>query len=288
MKQRLFLVFSTLIAMELTGQNSTDTIIDAHCHIKTQSNESFKDINTYLSQNHAVNIKYVFGITFAGQGNIHQTIAQNDSLLLIAKTNPKFIPVCSVHPYDGEDALKELDRISILGVRVIKLHPVIQDFQILDERVLRMIKYAGAKNIVILICSYSFIQQNNIEKLLTLALINPDTKFIFAHLGLIDFDKFSAFKLVKKQTNLFRNVWFDISVTVNTYADSPYEDQLVWVMRQVGIERIFFGSDDPAYPLSEALTAFYKLDLNHEERKLILYKNALNFIKTNRLSSMTD
>ncbi len=40
-----------------------------------------------------------------------------------------------------------------------------------------------------------------------------------------------------------RNLWFDLSATAHFFADSPYEEQLVWVARQIGTDRLLFGSD---------------------------------------------
>ncbi len=44
--------------------------------------------------------------------------------------------MCSVHPYDGDAALDELERVETAGgARGVKLHPNTQDFDVADERV---------------------------------------------------------------------------------------------------------------------------------------------------------
>lgn len=49
------------------------------------------------------------------------------------------------------------------------------------------------------------------------------------------------------------SVRVDVSVTASLYADSPYRDQFVCVLRQVGIDRVLFGSDYPFYTTTEAI-----------------------------------
>lgn len=259
-----------------TAQDKSIAVIDAHCHIKTTAQDTqLPTMEEYFMDNKSVNIQYLFGVTIARKGNIEQTMAQNDSLFAMAKRNSKFIPVCSVHPGDNDTAIKELERIKQNGGKIIKLHPLTQQFTIISEDVIRVVRKAGELGLVILIDGYGFVIPNYLEHLWQLAMICPQTNFIIAHMGGTDFYKLSGLHLVKKlNPEMFNNVWYDLSAVVTIYADSPYQAQFEWIIKKVGTDRILFGSDQPAATLSDALDAFYKLKLSDSEREQILYKNA--------------
>jgi len=262
------------------AQNPSYPIIDSHCHIKTIPTEDmFITMEEYFAENKSINIKYLFGITLAQRQNIEEMKTRNDSLFSMARRDSRFIPVCSVHPNDGEAAIEELSRIKSLGGKIVKLHPVNQNFPILSNEVFNVARVAGELGLIILIDGYGFIIPNYVEHLLQLAMFNPQTKFIIAHIGGTDFHKLGALNVVQAQNpGLLSNVWYDLSATVNIYADSPYKSQLEWVIRNIGVDRVLFGSDNPVASLSEALNAFYKLDFNETEREKILYKNAVELL----------
>jgi hypothetical protein len=39
------------------------------------------------------------------------------------------------------------------------------------------------------------------------------------------------------------NIYFDISAIMVLVADSPIEDEFVWTMRNIGMDRLLLGSD---------------------------------------------
>lgn len=284
MNVRLFLVLSIfiLLGFNIQAQTPTNPLIDSHCHVKGCADEGLGvTLESYFTENKDLNIKYVFGINIAYQGNISQTKIQNDSLYAMSIRDSRLIPVYSVHPYDGEDAVDELERISELGAKFIKLHPITQQFAILDSRTIEFARLIGEKNITILIDGYGFVTPNYVEELLTLVLVLNKTRFIIAHMGGSDFHKFAPLYFVKKTNpGIFENLWVDISATVNIYEDSPFQEQLLWTMRQFGIDRILLGSDTPMKTFKEALDALYKLGVSKEEEEAITYKNALNLIES--------
>ena len=268
------------ISSNLVAQNPAHPIVDSHCHIKTSpADELFITMEDYFAANQSFNIKYVFGLTIAQKGKIEEMKAQNDSLFSMARRNSRIIPVCSVHPADGEVAIEELHRIKNLGGKIIKLHPITQQFPILSNEVNNVSRVAGELGLIILIDGYGFVVPNYVEHLVTLAINNPKTKFIITHMGGTDFYKLGGFNLVKTlNPELLENVWYDLSATVIIYADSPYKSHLEWVIRSVGVNRVLFGTDNPIASLSDALNAFYKLDFDDIERENILYKNAIGLL----------
>jgi predicted TIM-barrel fold metal-dependent hydrolase len=58
-------------------------------------------------------------------------------------------------------------------------------------------------------------------------------------------------------------------------ADSPIEEEFVWTLRNIGIDRVLLGSDYPQFSLAQTLDALERLDLDESERVKIRYTNAL-------------
>src|SRR3546814_17787955 len=92
------------------------------------------------------------------------------------------IAIATVHPYDGDAALAEIDRVAALGVRLLKIHPHTQKFDAADPRVLALVKHAGDKGMIVVMDNASIVPSDN-EKLFNLALAAPKTKFLFGHMG---------------------------------------------------------------------------------------------------------
>jgi predicted TIM-barrel fold metal-dependent hydrolase len=71
-----------------------------------------------------------------------------------------------------------------------------------------------------------------------------------------------------------RNVWVDISVTAAMLAGSPFAEQLAWVLRRVGVDRVVFGSDYPVDDPLTAIRAVAELGFTDKEQAAILHDNA--------------
>jgi predicted TIM-barrel fold metal-dependent hydrolase len=110
----------------------------------------------------------------------------NDAHFALAKKHPEMLPIATVHPYDGEAAIEEVSRVAALGFKVLKLHPHTQKFDPSDPRVLAVVTRAGDLGMIVLMDNFNIIPGDS-EKLFNLALAAPGTKFIFAHLGGMNF-----------------------------------------------------------------------------------------------------
>lgn len=265
----ILLILST--CLNARGQSNYDSIIDIHVHLWDLG----KSPEQYINANRNKNIRLGGIVIIQKPGDLKSTRHKNDEIISLSKLHTNIIPVCSVHPYDGDSALVELKRLKTLGVKLIKLHPITQNFDIEDERVSRVAEAAGNLGIVVLIDSYTFFQRNNVEKLLYLAYRNRNTNFIFAHLGGPEFEKFGFHGFLRTTNSWFaNNMWFDISATINILADSPYKDELEWTIRTIGIDKILFGSDFPQFSVDETIKSLDKLELSNSEKEQILYSNA--------------
>ena len=254
-----------------------DAVVDTHVHL----HKGEASIAGYRAQLKAAGQSVdAFGAMWFGGPN--QALAgkpddialRNDALIALAAKNPDMIAIATVHPYDGDAALAEVDRVAARGVRLLKIHPHTQKFDAADPRVLTLVKRAGEKGLVVVMDNASIVPSDN-EKLFNLALAAPKTKFIFGHMGGLGFRFWNILALARTAENLFAdNIYFDISGSVILAADSPIEAEFVWTIRNVGVDHVLIASDFPQISLAKTLEAFAKLDLTEEERAKIRSGNA--------------
>jgi uncharacterized protein len=215
-------------------------------------------------------------------GDVAQIRAQNDALVALAAKYPKMVPIATVHPYDGQSALDELKRVERLGVRIIKLHPHTQKFEVADPRVLTLVQQAGALGLIVLMDNANIIAGDS-ENLFNLAVSAPKTTFVFAHVGGLNFRFWNILVLARTAERFFgNNIYFDISGTVLLAADSPIEAEFVWTLRNIGIDHVLLGSDYPQVTLGQTLDALERLDLEESEKSKIRYGNAQRLLNRSR------
>jgi predicted TIM-barrel fold metal-dependent hydrolase len=249
-----------------------ENVFDVHVHVWNGE----KSIQDYLSQlkDGKQEVAGFGGIHMAPAAEIERTRQKNDELIALAKRYPKLMPIASVHPYDGEDAMEELKRLASLGVKAIKLHPHTQRFEVTDPRVLELCRLAGKLGLVILMDNANIVPGDS-ENLFNLAVACPDTDFIFAHMGGLNFRFWNILPLARTAKDFYmENIHFDISAVITLLADSPVEDEFVWTIRNVGIDNVLLGSDYPQISLPDAIDALKRLDLTESEKNKIRYDNA--------------
>ena len=252
----------------ITQQN----VFDIHVHLWN----GVQSYNEYVSQLDSTRqpMTRFGGILIARKGEPTRTKEKNDELIALSKKHPKLLPICSVHPLDGEAATTELKRLATVGVRVIKLHPHTQDFDVTGEGVLKLCQQAGELGIAILMDNAN-IKPGDSENLFNLAVKCSKTNFIFAHMGALNFRFWNILPLARTAKGFFMdNIYFDVSATIVLMADSPLEDEFIWTIRNVGIDKVFLGSDFPQFTLKQATNALEKLNLTPEEKSKIRYENA--------------
>jgi hypothetical protein len=252
-------------------------VFDSHVHL-WHGAASLAEYEAQL-KTAGVTIAGFGGMWFGGPnqappGEIEKTRASNDGLLALAAKHPGMMPIATVHPYDGQAAIAELERVAARGIKVLKLHPHTQKFDVNDPRVLALVKRAGELGVIVLMDNANILPGDS-ENLFNLAVKAPKTSFIFAHMGGLNFRFWNILALARTAQNFFGdNIYFDISATVTLAAGSPIQDEFVWTMHNVGIDHLILGSDFPQLSLPQTLAAFNKLSLTEEEKAKILFGNA--------------
>ena len=251
-------------------------VIDTHVHLY----QGESSLIEYEEQAKAAKLDVAAGVMWFGGPNqaLHgapdRIRANNDQLIAMVAKHPGMIPIATVHPYDGEAALAELQRLASRGVKVLKIHPHTQKFDAADPRVLALVKRAGELSVIVLMDNASILP-GDCEKLFNLAIQAPKTRFIFAHMGATNFRFWNILPLARTADGVFaENVYFDISGTVVLFADSPVEEEFVWTLRNVGVDHVLLGSDFPQLTLEKNLKALERLGLTAEEQNAIRAGNA--------------
>jgi predicted TIM-barrel fold metal-dependent hydrolase len=273
----LFRVSALLFILGALPASAKERTFDVHVHL----HQGESSLEQYEKQAAADKLDVTgFGAMWFGgpnqalQGNPAAIRANNDRLIALASKRPGMLPIATVHPYDGDAAMAELQRVAAKGVKVLKIHPHTQQFDAADARVLALVRRAGELGVIVLMDNASILP-GDCEKLFNLALQAPKTRFIFAHLGALNFRFWNILGAARTAENLFAdNIYFDISATVAIVADSPVEAEFVWTLRNVGVDHVLFGSDFPQYPLAKNLAALKQLGLTDAEEAAIRFDNA--------------
>ena len=281
MTMKRILALAALLLFLAHPSTAQDPTFDMHVHLRNGA----ESIDEYEAQVTSAKrqVTAFGGMWFGGprqalQGDVERTRTQNDALIALASQHPKMLPIATVHPYDGQAAVGELRRVAGRGVKVLKLHAHTQKFDVADPRVLTLVQQAGALGIIVLMDNANIIAGDS-EHLFNLAVKAPKTKFVFAHMGGLNFRFWNILALARTAKDFFMdNIYFDISATMLLAADSPIEEEFVWTLRNIGIDQVLLGSDYPQFSLPQALDALERLDLDESEKAKIRYTNALRLL----------
>lgn len=252
-------------------------IIDAHVHIFPEK----------IAEKAAESIGNYYGISMYANGTVEELVSNGDKINVdkyivhstatkveqvetindfIAETqskNKKFIGFGTLHP-GLDDVESEVNRIILLGLKGIKLHPDFQDFNIDDICMMPIYRAIEGKLPVLIHMGDEKKTSSSPERLANIIKIFPRLTVIAAHLGGYQMWEDSMKYLVGK------NLYFDTSSSLAILDKEKATD----LIKKHGVEKVLFGTDYPMWSHEEELQRFYNLDLTDEERELILWKNA--------------
>jgi predicted TIM-barrel fold metal-dependent hydrolase len=271
------MVLAVALVLIAQAADAQSPLFDSHVHL-WNGQESLQEYEEQLKKGR-LDVAGIGAMWFGGPnqalaGQPDRIRAANDGIIALAGRHSRMMPIATVHPYDGPAALAELERVAASGIRILKLHPHTQKFDAGDPRVLTLVRRAGELGVIAMIDNANILPGDS-EKLFNLALEAPKTRFLFAHLGAMNFRFWNILKAARTAQGLFGdNIYFDISAIVVLVADSPIEDEFVWTLRNVGIDHVLLGSDYPQYSLDQNVRALDRLALDEPEKAKIRYENA--------------
>src|ERR1044071_8999780 len=172
------LLLAVALLLPFRAAAGQEKVFDSHVHLW----HGEASIREYEAQLKAANQQVAgFGAMWFGgpnqalAGKVEETRANNDALIALAGKHSGMLPIATVHPYDGQAAITELERVASRGIKVLKLHPHTQKFDAADPRVLALVKRAGELNVIVLMDNASILP-GDCENLFNLALHAPKTK----------------------------------------------------------------------------------------------------------------
>lgn len=205
----------------------------------------------------------------------------DDLTLAVAKAHPdRFIPVAGVDPVHGlepgADPGAAMAALARRGFRGIKLHPRLNDYDPMDERMLTVMLAASDAGLVVFLDTL-FRQRPRptrhpidvIDHLVTASADRPDPASVVLLHGsgptLLE-----LFELGRAHPH----VLIDLSFTIMRYAGSSLDDDIGFMCEQLD-QRVTLGSDMPEYTPLEVVERFHSLttSLPDEKRANVLHRN---------------
>lgn len=248
--------------------------IDAHLHLDSDQFASPADAASFLDQaREQAGISHCVVLHLLAQGWSMEEFAE------ALAPFPRLHGMVNLNPSD-KNCHKDLERaVNDLGYIGLKLHPRLQEFSVEEDNVAGILKTAGEYKVPVLIDGFpdgTHLQQGfHALKYAELARKVPDTNIIIGHMGghhVLDF-----MMLAKRNPNIY----FDISYSFLYYRGSSIPQNMIYAMKSMRFDRIFYGSDYPDRPLDltlrDSLEIFNEHSVAKDDLDKILYANAAEF-----------
>jgi predicted TIM-barrel fold metal-dependent hydrolase len=269
--------------LPLTVPAYNGPIIDPHVHVFLQEEVAQSVHRDHVASRETVQRMFTDsrvqpGVMLMATGSAEATRSDNDALVAFTGNIPHAFAIGSVNPANGDEAVASLERMVKAGARWMKLHPNTQRFDVADPIIARLVARAGELGIPVTFDASLVLDGDQLGKFLMLAIQHPKTQLVLAHMGLTRFDEFIVLSTFDMYPWWQRNVWVDLSVIAVMVADSPRRDELLWTLRQIGMDRVLFASDFPANTPEEAIVAIERLGLTAQEKRAVFYDNAAGLL----------
>lgn len=193
----------------------------------------------------------------------------NDELAkLTAPYRNRLIPFCTVHPYEVDRAVLEMQRCKThFGMKGVKFHPWLQGFSVTSEAMIRVAESAERSGMIFVFHDGTPPYCEPLQ-IANLACRFPNLRIVLGHGGLKDYHD-EALIAAKR----FKNIYVGTNCPVSA---------LERLCRELKGERILFGSDAGfgGYILEHSLNVMKALSIPEKMRKKILFENAQNLLET--------
>jgi len=237
-------------------------IIDSHAHIGT-----FKyGLTRSMTAEKLVNLMNDAKVDKAVISQLSSNMIDDNTAVskAIKKFPDRLLGFAHINPQDLNAALKELDRsINVLGFIGVKMHSNFDHFVPWDEHVFRIMEKIQDYQLPVL-----FHTGEELARPLQIAYVArhfPKIPIILGHMGLwVAIESIPAAKLSE-------NVYLETSIQGEIPA-------LMEAVRELGAERILFGTDIPFSTYRIEISKIESLKISEEDKKKILGENAARIL----------
>jgi uncharacterized protein len=249
-------------------------VIDPHVHLQLGEQEPATGrshrLADYREATADLDLAAYGVLVMAPAGDLDATRSLNDAVLGVRDDDASAYAMCSVHPTDGDEALAEIERVATRGAKGLKLHPNTQGFDVADPGVAAVVTRAGEHGLPVLFDTISVTDPGQPEKFLGLAVGCPGARIVLAHSFGPKFQMASLFSVLTRYPWFTRNAWLELSGVVALFGGSPYAEQLAWVCRNHGLDRVMWASDYPFYSPDESMAGLRGLGFGDAELDQVL------------------
>ncbi|MBE6728822.1 MAG: amidohydrolase [Ruminococcaceae bacterium] len=259
--------------------------VDSHCHIYPEK----------IAQKAVAGTDKFYDTVAAGSGTVADLIAQGseagvDHFIVqsvattphqvksinefIAKTvteyNGKLTGLGTLHP-DSDDLKGDVKHLLELGLKGVKLHPDIQQFECDNKRCMEIYALCEENNLVMLMHTGDYrYDYSNPNRILPILKTFRDLTFIGAHLA-----GWSVWQEAYEKLSEYKNLYVDCSSCFGF----TQKEEIYALMKKYGADRILFGTDYPMWSPKREMETFLSLEFTHEEREKMLGLNAKKIFK---------
>jgi uncharacterized protein len=198
----------------------------------------------------------------------------NDWILSVSEESKELTAFGAVHPF-MPDLETELDRLAAAGIKGVKMMPLLQEVYPDDPRCCRLYEALIERNMILVAhAGRDPLDRQEIfgtpERFARTVECYPDLRLVLAHLGGL-------------------RMWDDVRGHLlpaggNVYFDTAYvsfymgPEDMLELIRDIGPERVIFGSDYPWEEPGKAAEIIAHLGLEKAEREAVLWKNAIKLL----------
>lgn len=186
--------------------------------------------------------------------------------------SPRIIPLLSIHPEDADYA----DKVRIVraeGFKGIKLHPYYQEFDINEDRMLRIYEALCKYNLMVVMhtgfdIAFKRVPKADPAKIADIVNRFPELKFCATHLGA--WEQWQEVEAILAG----KPVYMELSFALEYLDRAPIRE----IMTKHPKEYLLFGTDSPWTDQGNTLKLFRDLKLGAEIENAVLRDNAQRFI----------
>lgn len=182
--------------------------------------------------------------------------------------NKEYIGFGSLHPM-SDDIEKDIEELCNLNLSGVKLHPDFQLFNIDDPVTYKMFDICQGKLPFLIHMGDNRYSYSQPSRLLNTLDKFPKLVVIAAHLG-----GYTLWNEIKKPYLSHPRLYLDTSSSLMFL--NPEEASLL--IRNHGIDRVFFGTDYPMWDHESEFKRFISLPLSDKEKEKVLCTNAKRFL----------
>ena len=186
------------------------------------------------------------------------------ALLVYSEGNPHLIPFLRFDPNTTTE--ESLGTLLSYKFRGVKLHPRSQDFDPTDRKYFGLYKLIEERGLPVLFHTRKeSTPYSDPDRIIELAQYFPRLIIILGHFGAYSWN-------VIEKMKAYKNVYLEIS--------GPYSSagRIEAVAKEIGYERILFGSDAPYFNPRDEARKIYESKLPDEAKRAILGENAARLL----------